>query len=299
MSRLAAITLVIAGILFAQDAPRTSPALLINSGKPLRVLFECTEEEVRTSGLACNSDEPCPLYLELSGVETAGNRIFLAGNIHTSTVTFASILLASEDGGHQWTEPYDRIRSAGFDQIQFIDFEHGWVGGQLLLTMPRDPFFLITGDGGKTWRRRPVFAESRPGAIQQFYFESANTGALIIDRTQTGDSGGRYERFESQTGGESWMPREVSAKPLELKNARPANAAWRLRADRATKSYQVEKRETSAWRSVASFVVEIGECRIKEPEAAPPPPELEAQPATPPPPPTAAPRKPPSLRKKP
>ena len=54
-----------------------------------------------------------------------------------------SILLASEDNGKTWAEVYDRQRSTGLEQIQFFDFERGWIGGQQLLSLPRDPFLFL------------------------------------------------------------------------------------------------------------------------------------------------------------
>src|SRR5580704_8765051 len=102
---------------------------LENTGKPLRVPFECMEADTEAAALSCSEEEPCPVFLELSSVEAAGNKIFLAGNLHTNTTTLYSILFASEDAGKTWTEPHPRIRFAGLDQIEFIDFQNGWIAG--------------------------------------------------------------------------------------------------------------------------------------------------------------------------
>ena len=105
-------------------------------------------------------------------------------------MTVFSTLLASDDGGHTWREAHERIRSAGLDRIQFLDAETGWVAGEKLSPLPQDPFLLLTSDGGKTWRARPVFdeaAENRLGSIQQFFFTAKDSGALIIDRGQGSD----------------------------------------------------------------------------------------------------------------
>ena len=64
-----------------------------NTGKPMRVPFECTEADTQAAGLNCSEEEPCPVFLELSNVEAAGNKIFLAGNLHTATTTFYSGLV--------------------------------------------------------------------------------------------------------------------------------------------------------------------------------------------------------------
>ena len=192
-----------------RKAPINSPT----PGAPLRVPFQCTNEDMDWAGMSCTEEEPCPVYLELAAVESVGNRIFVAGNIHSNSVTLYSVLLASDDAGRTWTEPYDRIRGVELDHIQFIDFENGWIGGQVLVPVAQDPFLLITSDSGKTWRRRPVFGENRAGTISQFWFSSRTSGSLLIDRSQSGDDS-RYELYESMTGGESWMLREVNDKPI-------------------------------------------------------------------------------------
>jgi hypothetical protein len=247
---------------------------LVNLGKPLRTPFSCSEEEIQSLGLDCTSEEPCAVFLELAGLEIAGSKIFLAGNLHTATTTLASVLLASEDEGRTWTEPHPRIRSAGLDQIQFLDFERGWVAGQQLQAMPRDPFFLITADGGKTWRRRPVFGEPQAGSVEQFWFDSRTDGAVLIDRMQSTETGARYMVYETRTGGDTWMVREVSARPLKLKRAPAQNPDRRIRADARTRSLVVERRQGERWQPLASFLIEAGACRpAARPAAEPPTPD--------------------------
>lgn len=274
---------------------------LANTGKPIRVPFQCSEEDIQSFGLACSADEPCPVYLELSGFESAGPKSFVTGNLHTSTTTLYSILLATEDDGKSWTEAFERIRSGGLDQIQLLDLETGWVSGQLLQATPRDPFLLLTTDGGKTWRRRPLFGDSRVGAIERFWFEDRKNGYLTLDRMQSSETGARYESYESMTGGESWTLREVSSKPIRMKKMGEPSGARRLRADSATKSYLLERRQGERWAPMAAFLIEVGECRPSEAQPPEPPPEPgpEAQPVQPETPAAAPtrPRKPPSLKK--
>jgi hypothetical protein len=288
---------VIAGIgcfwfLFAQ-APQTpagkSTDKLTYTGTPLKLPFQCTNEDMEWAGMSCNEEEPCPVYLELAAVESVGNRIFVAGNIHSSAVTLYSVLLASDDGGRTWAEPYDRIRGVDLDHIQFIDFENGWVSGQVLVPVAQDPFLLITSDSGKTWRRRPVFGESRAGTITQFRFTSRTSGSLLIDRSQSGDDS-RYELYESMTGGESWMLRETNDKPIRMKQAFIPNTDWRIHADGPSKSFRVEKRQGEKWNALASFAVPFATCKPAEPPAQP-----EAEPKAPEP--APAPTQPPTLRK--
>jgi len=269
---------------WAQSTPEkpATPATLENSGKPLVPQFQCTEEDIHAFGLSCTEEEPCPIYLELSAIEPVAAQIIAVGNIHSGSATLYSILLSSSDGGKTWREAFDRIHGASLDRILFIDFEHGWITGQTVHPLARDPFVLITGDGGKTWRKQTIFEDSRAGSIQHFWFDSRNTGSLVFDRGQSAD-GPRYELYESATGGDNWMVREASDRPIRIRRmpAETGNADWRLRADAPSKSNRIEKRQGARWTSVASFAVEIGSCKPPKAKEAEPPPETEPETSVP------------------
>jgi photosystem II stability/assembly factor-like uncharacterized protein len=245
------------------SATPTPPPVLQNEGKPIALPFECKVEDIQAAGLACSEEDPCPVYLELASVESAGSRIFTAGNLHTQTVTLFSMLLGSEDAGHTWRELHERIRGASLDRIQFFDPEAGWVSGETLSPLSQDPFLLRTSDGGKTWRQHFVFdenAENHLGTIQQFLFTGRDDGSLIVDRGQGSDSD-RYELYESPNGGQSWGIRQSSNKPLKLKQTPAGSADWRVVADRKSAAFQLERRQGTAWSPVASFLVKVGSCK--------------------------------------
>jgi hypothetical protein len=252
----------------------------IAAAQPLKLAFQCTDDDIASFGLTCSEDDPCPVYLEISAVEAVGVRTFAIGNIHTDSATLYSVLLASEDGGKTWKETFERVRGAVLDQIRFVDFENGWISGQLIQPLPHDPFVLITSDGGKTWRRRPLFDDARPGAILEMWFSSRTEGAVVVDKGQSAE-GMRYELYESPSGGESWLIKEAAERPMRLKRALAAAAApgWRARADGPSRSLQIEKREASKWASVSSFALNLEACKPAPARAIEPPPE----PAEPPP----------------
>jgi len=262
--RFAALALI-AGVALAQEAPpaKSGPVVLQNAGKPMVVPFQCTDEDVTAAGLSCTEEAPCPVYLELDAVAAVGERIFAAGNLHSAAVTLYSTLLASDDNGQTWREAADRVRGAGLDRIQFLDAETGWASGEKLSPLPQEPFLMLTTDGGKSWRLRPVFgesAENKLGAIQQFVFTERDSGTMIIDRGQGAD-GDRYERYESPDGGASWSFRQSSTKPLTVGRAPAASTEWRVRADSRTRAFHIEHRAGEKWSSVASFLVNIGVCK--------------------------------------
>ncbi len=277
LAALAVLLVAGAGIAFLQTTPgETSPGppVLQNTGKPMAVTFSCTDDDITAAGMTCTEQEPCPVYVEFTSVEALGNQLIVAGNLHSSSATLYTLLLASADGGKTWREAFDRVKHAALDQIRFYGFQNGWISGQTLVPIPSDPFFLVTSDGGKTWRRRPLHEDGRPGTILQFWFDSAKDGAILLDRGQSSD-GNRYEYYESPNGGETWMVRETSDKPIRPKRLpRPQDSpVVRVRADERSKSYHVEKQEGGQWKSLASFALEAGGCKpapveLKEPEPA-------------------------------
>lgn len=221
------------------------------------------------------------MFLELSMAGSSGSHILAGGNLHTEAVTLYSILLSSDDGGHTWTEPYERIHSAGLDHIQFQDAEKGWISGQELSPLPQNPFLLVTSDGGRTWRRRPILndaSDNRFGSVQQFYFTANDVGTLIVDRGQ-GSEEGRYVLFESPDGGDNWLIKQESAKPIGVKMPSPPPADWRVRVDAPSKAYRIEKRQGTRWSSVAAFLVKLDGCKPPKPQENP---GEKADPAKPP-----------------
>jgi hypothetical protein len=250
--RLAPSLALVANLLVAQTQ-------IENAGKPMHLPFECTEADTQAAGLSCSEEDPCPVYIELANIEAVGNKIFLPGNLHTPTTTLSSILLATDDAGKTWTEAHPRIRSAGLDQIQFIDFQNGWISGANLQSVPRDPFFLLTTDGGKTWRQRPIYDEPRVAIIERFAFDSPQEGFMLVDARLEKN---RHELYETRTGGESWSLRQASSDPIRFPRAKETGlSGWRTRTDGASNSYAIEKSEGERWQKIASFLVSVGSCK--------------------------------------
>jgi hypothetical protein len=235
-------------------------ALLENQGRPMSVPFECTDDDIAWAGLSCSEQDPCPVYLELAAIEPVGNKLFAAGNLHTETVTLYSILLGSADQGETWREVYQRMRGSGLDRIQFVDLANGWVSGETLWPLAQDPFLLITNDGGEKWREQPIFEDGGPGSIQQFSFESKDKGSLIVDRGE-GSEEERFGLYETPDGGGSWKIKQLSKAPLRLPRVEVAERDWRVRADRATRSFRIERRQGEQWLTLAAFAVSAGACK--------------------------------------
>lgn len=272
MRQLVSVLLVVfSAAAQTEPVPPVAPPPLVYEGKPLQVPVTCTEDDIQSLGMSCSADSPCPVYLELSGLEVLAGRMIVAGNLHTGAATLSSIVLASEDGGKTWMESHPRIRRAALDQMQFFDLANGWIAGQVIAALPRDPFFLVTIDGGKTWRERPVFGDPHLGSIEKFHFTSATEGRVLVDRAQSGE-GGRYALLESRTGGDSWGILQITTHaPANLKFDRAPSAAWRLHASEVTRAYQVEKRDGPRWSPVSAFQVQAGTCSPGELQLTAPP----------------------------
>jgi hypothetical protein len=213
---------------------------------PVRTRAACTLEIVQKLDLSCSPDQPCPLFLELTDAELVGERVILAGNIHTSSSTLESVLLVSDDAGRTWTEAHARIPGGALAAIQFLDFETGWISGHILHPDARDPFMLITSDGGKTWRRRAVYSEPKTGAIDHFRFTSRTSGMMAVDRGRAGENGLRYELWESNTGGASWSIRQVDARPIPFPGGE-RTATKPVRIPRGRRFRRATNRAAGGW----------------------------------------------------
>ncbi len=45
---------------------------LINTGEPMRVAYNCAEEDLQWAGMSCSDAQPCAIYLELNSVVPSG-----------------------------------------------------------------------------------------------------------------------------------------------------------------------------------------------------------------------------------
>jgi hypothetical protein len=223
---------------------------------PVHVEYTCPAEDLETFGLACSDDRPCPVFFEVSAVDSFGSRLFVAGDIHTATTTLYGVVLSTEDGGTTWSEAITRLRSTAFEQFQIIG-DRGWLSGQRLEPLPKDPFILITTDGGKNWRERPLFEDTRFGSITQFWFETPESGELIFD-----DSVGKIinqELYSTMTGGENWEVKQKSTTALHLK-PRPSTG-WTVSATPGSGTYLIERTSGGKKEAVARFLIHIGDCK--------------------------------------
>ena len=230
---------------------------LCSAESPVQVKYECSPQDVESFGLPCTEDEPCAVFLELSSVEAAGARLFATGNLHTADTTLYGVLLASDDNGATWTEPFPRIRAAAIGQVEFFDAETGWASGETLDPLARNPFFLLTTNGGTTWRQKVMFDDTKYGTIAQFDFSSRTSGELLLDASQGEKT--RQEIYGTQTGGESWELKQASTKPLRLSVGKTGN--WRVRPDAASNSLKIERAAGRAWEPVTSFAIHVSDCR--------------------------------------
>jgi photosystem II stability/assembly factor-like uncharacterized protein len=231
--------------------------------------FTCNESELQFAGAFCTPEEPCPVYLELSAVANNGNKLFAGGNLHTESATLGSILLVSEDSGTTWKEAGARMQASAFDQIQFLDAQHGWVSGETQNPLPRDPFVMLTTNGGDDWRKYAIGEEGGAGSVVRFWFDSVSHGELIVDAGRLA-VGGRYQLYESETGGTSWTLRSKTDQ-MPKQPAAHESTEVRLRPAKDGKTVAIEKRLGENWQTEASLLIEAARCsfepgQLKEPE---------------------------------
>ncbi|HVW10459.1 MAG TPA: hypothetical protein VHC90_17850 [Bryobacteraceae bacterium] len=254
--------LLLAGALWAQTS----------ATEPVKVPFSCSEADLAGAGMTCADDNPCPVYLELSSVSADGRKLIVTGDLHGPSATIASVLLQSEDDGVTWKEPAGRITGSALDLSQWLDARHGWAGGEVEQPLSRDPFFMVTSDGGATWRQKEVSEDGIPGELMRFWFDTPEHGELIVDAGRSAE-GGRYQMYESKTGGETWtVVSKTSGVPQLRRTPGLIDPDYRIATDSPTKTYVVEKRNGDDWSHVASFAIQVASC------GAPPEPAVEEPP---------------------
>ncbi len=233
------------------------PAL--KAQEPVRVAYECTEDDANELGLTCTMEDPCPVFLELASADAAGGRLIVAGNLHTKNVTLYGLVLASEDNGVTWTDAHERLRAAALEQIEFIDLQTGWINGEAIDPLARNPFFLLTTDGGKTWTQKLMVEDTKYGTVAQFHFDSPNHGEAVLDVSQGQTV--RNELYESMTGGAGWELKQTGG-VIHVKGARtPNQGPLRVRTDAASGTYIVERGGGKTWARVASFTIHVTDCQ--------------------------------------
>ena len=257
-ARKQAVLLLIASIVSAQE-----PALLSNLGEPMHLTYACAEEDLSAAGLSCTSSELCPVYLELTAVAADGAKLLAAGDLHGRSATLASVLLLSDNSGATWKEPTARLHGATIDQLE-LSGQAGWAAGESLYPLPRDPFILLTTDGGASWRKQPIGEEDTPGTVQRFWFDTPQHGELIVDAGKTAE-GGRWRAYESENGGASWNLTGGSDRPPKLKHAPPdENPAWRVATSKDGKAVEIEHRFDGEWIRAAAFAIDVTQCGKQE-----------------------------------
>jgi hypothetical protein len=252
------LILFLAGTLWAQTSGNT----------PLKIPYTCSEKDLAAAGMTCSDDNPCPVFVELSSVSAIGKKLLVTGNLHGASATIGSVLLVSDDDGATWKEPSPRIAGSALEQSQWLDAQHGWAAGEVQVPLSRDPFLLITSDGGATWHQKEIAEDGIPGEIMRFWFDTPEHGELIVDGGRSAE-GGRYQMYESRTGGDTWsVVSKTSDVPKLRRTPGLIDPDYRITADSRTRTYMVEKRNGGDWSAVTSFEIQVASCGTPaEPDA--------------------------------
>ena len=251
----------------AVEPTEPEPVKLVYEGEPLVVPLDCAYDHFDRAGIVCSEVTPCELFLELTAVEAAGEKVFVAGNLHTASATVSSILLDSDDEGTTWREPVDRYSGAALESVRFVNETHGWATGQQReLDSSSKPVLLATPNAGKRWQRYPISRDDEhTGVILEFHFDSEDHGLLIIDRGVA--DGDPFELYESMNGGRSWLIRQITNRKPKLRNRPPVEpeSDWRVREDAIAGDYKIEQRREGEWLVRSRFAGEVGACTTMEP----------------------------------
>jgi hypothetical protein len=99
-------------------------------------------------------------------------------------------------------------------------------------------------------------------------FDSPQHGQLLVDGGK-GAEGGRYKRYESDTGGDSWSIRSTTDAAPKMPAMPALDSEYRIGAGKDV--YRIEKRAGGKWSTLATFAVSAATCKSSEPKETAPP----------------------------
>lgn len=111
----------------------------------------------------------------------------------------AGVVYRTTNGGQTWTELYSPGANIVLNAVEWVDANHGWVGGFPTLSSMDGGFVFHTADGGQTWQRQTPGGFFDP--IWDIHFVDASRGYLV---------GCNYIAawgppvFRTQDGGATW-----------------------------------------------------------------------------------------------
>ena len=109
------------------------------------------------------------------------------------------VIYRSEDGGDSWTYLGNpAVPEAYIYDVDFVDRQHGWVGGQNGFTF--QGFLYRTTDGGLSWSH----ADPGVGVVYAMDFLDSRTGWFV---------GGSEYAWKTMDGGSTWIPYDVPPTP--------------------------------------------------------------------------------------
>jgi photosystem II stability/assembly factor-like uncharacterized protein len=129
--------------------------------------------------------------------------IFLLNDLMGWAYTYGTgVIIKTADGGKSW-EVIAKLDPVYFEQIQFLDPNHGWICGG-------SEKVYSTSDGGKTWINKGFEALNSQFYFYAMHFFDVNTG-FIGGMKIDSDGKKEYVLFKTENGGNSW--RTIKSNP--------------------------------------------------------------------------------------
>lgn len=105
------------------------------------------------------------------------------------------IILATDDGGHNWNPQYFGVGGTGIYALKFLDSQRGWAVGHNVI--------LRTEDGGKHW-------------FEQLYRDKSFFGVEFLNARDGWVVGGSGTLLHTTNGGETWVSKQLPPKYNDL-----------------------------------------------------------------------------------
>lgn len=141
-----------------------------------------------------------------SGVNATLRDVDFVDSLHGWSVGDSATIISTTDGGDTWTRQFESIDTVEFLFVQFIDRNHGFVGGNKITTLPTyqtgQAVILTTTDGGDHWEE-VALGFGLGYRFATMYFRNTDLGWIGINNN--GASGDRRGvLLKTENGGQSW-----------------------------------------------------------------------------------------------
>ena len=127
------------------------------------------------------------------------------------TKSHDAIILATTNGGLDWTVSQTMGRNMFLYSVYFLDAKRGWAVGENVADNQRSPLILFTTNGGVDWQYAMGQYPGDGGALNSVYFVDDQHGWAVGSKYASINRPSGPLILATDDGGESWLPQNADS----------------------------------------------------------------------------------------